>query len=145
MIDTFLISDPPLKQVVSRTYEAGLRGSLGTERQDRRVDWGVGIFHTERTDDIINVAERRSPMFGFFQNAGKTLREGIEAKINYRQDRWTAYANYTFVDATYRSALTLSSPNNPVRRRQRQHPGRCPATTSRASRPTASRRAPNTP
>jgi iron complex outermembrane receptor protein len=42
------------------------------------------------------------------------LRQGIEAKVNVRHDRWTAYANYTFVDATYRSAITLSSPNNPV-------------------------------
>src|SRR5262245_21647630 len=30
MVDNFLISDPPLKQVISRTYEAGLRGNFGT-------------------------------------------------------------------------------------------------------------------
>jgi iron complex outermembrane recepter protein len=41
------------------------------------------------------------------------LRQGIEAKLEYRLDRWDAYANYTYVDATYRSAITLSSPNNP--------------------------------
>ena len=29
------------------------------------------------------------------------------------QDRWSAYANYTFVDATYQSTLTLQSPNSP--------------------------------
>ena len=28
MIDNFLIADPPLKQVVSHTYEAGLRGTV---------------------------------------------------------------------------------------------------------------------
>jgi iron complex outermembrane receptor protein len=69
---------------------------------------------TESTDDIINVASSVVPNFGFFQNAGKTLRQGIEAKVDYRQDRWKAYANYTFVDATYQSALTLQSPNNPA-------------------------------
>ena len=37
-------------------------------------------------------------MTGYFQNAGKTLREGIEAKINYKLDRWNAYANYTYVE-----------------------------------------------
>jgi iron complex outermembrane receptor protein len=68
---------------------------------------------TESTDDIINVASSVVPNFGFFQNAGKTLRQGIEAKVDYPQDRWKAYANYTFVDATYQSALTLQSPNNP--------------------------------
>jgi iron complex outermembrane receptor protein len=51
--------------------------------------------------------------FGFFQNAGKTLRQGIEAKFDYRYDRWNAYANLTYVDATYQSANTLFSPNNP--------------------------------
>ncbi|HEU5274206.1 MAG TPA: TonB-dependent receptor [Xanthobacteraceae bacterium] len=113
MIDTFLIADPPLKQVVARTVEAGLRGSFGANESDQLI-WGLGVFHTENTDDILNVASAAVPMFGFFQNAGKTLRQGIEAKVNYRHERWTAYANYTFVDATYRDAITLSSPNNPA-------------------------------
>ena len=34
-------------------------------------------------------------------------------RSNYRYDRWNAYANYTYVDATYQSAITLFSPNNP--------------------------------
>ena len=56
-----------------------------------------------------------SPIPGheFFQNAGNTLRQGIEANLNYKQDRWNIYANYTYVDATFRNALTLSSPFNP--------------------------------
>ena len=78
------------------------------------LTWGLGVFHTLSDDDIIQVA---SPLgvnnFGFFQNAGNTLRQGIEAKIDYRDDRWNAYANYTFVDATYQSEITLFSPNNP--------------------------------
>ena len=49
----------------------------------------------------------------FFQNAGNTLRQGIEANLTYKQDRWNVYANYTFVDATFRNALTLQSPFNP--------------------------------
>jgi iron complex outermembrane receptor protein len=113
MIDSFLISDPPLKQVVSRTVEAGLRGSFGAANGKDRLTWGLGVFHTENTDDILNVAST-VPMFGFFQNAGRTLRQGVEAKVNYRHDRWTTYANYTFIDATYRDAITLSSPNNPA-------------------------------
>jgi iron complex outermembrane receptor protein len=113
MIDNFLISDPPLKQVVARTIEAGLRGNFGANDRER-LTWGFGVFHTENTDDILNVASADVPMFGFFQNGGKTLRQGIEAKVNYRHDSWNAYANYTFVDATYRGAITLSSANNPV-------------------------------
>jgi iron complex outermembrane recepter protein len=112
MIDNFLIADPPLKQVVSRTYEVGLRGGFGASAKTGQLTWGLGAFRTGLNDDIINVAST-VPMFGYFQNAGKTLREGIEAKINYKIDRWNAYANYTYVDATYQSALTISSPNNP--------------------------------
>jgi iron complex outermembrane receptor protein len=114
MIDSFLVSDPPLKQVVSHTFEAGVRGSFGKDTRTGQLAWSLGVFHTLSDDDIIEVA---SPLgvnnFGFFQNAGQTLRQGVEAKVDYRIDRWSAYANFTYVDATYRSPITLFSPNNP--------------------------------
>ncbi|HLH88528.1 MAG TPA: TonB-dependent receptor [Xanthobacteraceae bacterium] len=112
MIDNFLISDPALKQVVSHTAEAGLRGTYGGDKD--RLTWALGVFRTQNSDDILNVASAAVPMFGYFQNAGTTLRQGIEAKVDYRHDRWNVYANYTYVDATYRSSLILSSPNNPA-------------------------------
>jgi iron complex outermembrane recepter protein len=112
IIDNFLIADPTLKQVVSHTYESGIRGRVGSNVQTGVVDWSVGTFYTLLRDDIINIAGSQ-PMTGFFQNAGNTLREGIEAKINYRWDHWTTYANYTYIDATYRRALLISSPNDP--------------------------------
>jgi len=112
IIDNFLIADPPLKQVVSHTIEAGLRGSYGADKD--RLTWGLGVFHTQNSDDILNVGSTVGQQFGFFQNAGTTLRQGVEAKVDYTHDRWNAYANYTFVDATYQSAITLSSPNNPA-------------------------------
>jgi len=52
-------------------------------------------------------------MTGYFKNASNTLRDGIEAKVSYRWDHWNAYANYTYVNAVYRSALLMSSPNDP--------------------------------
>lgn len=114
MIDSFLVADPPLKQVVSHTIEAGLRGGWGRDARTGMLTWGLGVFRTMSDDDIIQVT---SPLgvnnFGFFQNAGQTLRQGIEAKLDYRCGRWNAYANYTYIDATYQSANTLSSPGNP--------------------------------
>jgi iron complex outermembrane receptor protein len=114
LIDNFLVSDPHLNQVVSHTYEAGLRGRIDLSEGNGRLNWSLGLFRTGNTDDIINVA---SPIagHGFFQNGGKTLRQGLEASASYKQDRWTAYANYTFIDATFQSRLTLSSPNNPFK------------------------------
>ncbi len=129
-IDNFLIADPPLKQVVSHTVEGGLRGELSggggplaapTPKLARKAEpiadhgwrlrWGVGLFRTENSDDIINVASEFVPNFGYFKNAGTTLRQGVEAKADLSWDRWTAYANYTFIDATFQSALTTNDPN----------------------------------
>ena len=129
-IDNFLIADPPLKQVVSHTVEGGLRGEFSggaaaVEPLPRkapakvvengwRLHWGVSLFRTESTDDIISVASAVVPNFGFFQNAGTTLRQGVEAKVDLSWNRLTAYANYTFIDATYQSFLTLPGVNNPM-------------------------------
>ncbi len=110
LIDNALVGDPNLNQVVSHTIEGGLRGHF--ELAKGLLNWSVGVYHTLNVDDIIDVA---SPIPGheYFQNAGNTLRKGIEANLTYKRDRWTLYANYTSVDATFQNALTLSSPNNP--------------------------------
>jgi iron complex outermembrane receptor protein len=113
LIDNFLVSDPPLKQVVSHTIEGGLRGTfdLGSAGHLR---WNAGVFHTLNTDDIINVSSSIVLGQGYFLNAAKTLRQGVEAGVKYEANPWTAYANYTFVDATFQTAMTLQSPNNPA-------------------------------
>jgi iron complex outermembrane receptor protein len=113
LIDNFLVSDPPLKQVVSHTYEAGLRGTADTGVGKGRFAWSVGTFRTGNADDIINVASL-IPGHGYFQNGGYTLRRGVEANGTLKWDRWSIYANYTFVDATFETPLVLSSPNNPA-------------------------------
>ena len=110
LIDNALVGDPNLQQVVTYTFEAGLRGQFNIAQG--QMSWTVGGFHALNTNDIIAVS---SPIPGheFFQNAGNTLRQGIEANLNYKQDRWNIYANYTYVDATFLNALTLQSPFNP--------------------------------
>jgi len=112
LLDNALVGDPPLRQVVSHTYEAGLRGQHGASEKQGLFNWNLSAFYAENTDDIINVA---SPLPGhqYFQNAGNTLRQGMEAGATLKRDRWNVYANYTRVDATFQSVLILSSPNNP--------------------------------
>lgn len=112
LIESFLTGDPPLKQVVSHTWEAGLRGELANLGPRERVDWSVGLFRALNVDDIISVAAPISGR-GFFQNAGDTLRQGVEASITYRAERAMVYANYNYVDATFRTPITLPSPHNP--------------------------------
>jgi outer membrane receptor protein involved in Fe transport len=92
-----MAGDPPLDQVVTRTVEAGLRGRL---RND--LAWNIGAFRAESRDDIMFVADDTSG-FGFFQNFGKTRRQGVEAGVNARLARFDLGASYTFLDARYRS------------------------------------------
>ncbi len=110
-LDNFLVSDPPLKQVVARSWEVGLRGGFALAAGGK-LAWNLGLFRTDNQDDIINVASSVAGR-GFFQNAGKTRRQGIEAGLGYKSDRWSVSADYSLVDATFQSALTLNSPNNP--------------------------------
>jgi outer membrane receptor protein involved in Fe transport len=99
-----------LQQIVSQTWEAGVRGEKATATE--RLNWSVGYFRTLNINDILTV---QSDIIGrsSFQNAGDSLREGVEAKIDYRTDRLFTYASYSFVNATFLSNLVLSSPFNP--------------------------------
>ncbi|WP_088348298.1 MULTISPECIES: TonB-dependent receptor [Rhodomicrobium] len=112
LLENFLVSDPELKQVVSHTWEAGLRGNAGVPNTGGRIDWSLGVFRTLNTNDIINVASDIAGR-GFFQNAGDTLRQGIEAGVAYRSPRLSLFANYAYTDATFQDDLLLSSPSNP--------------------------------
>ena len=114
-LDLFLTSDPPgLQQIVATTYEAGLRGTFRTSASEAAgtIDWNLGLFRTDSTGEIFSVPSTIIST-GFFQNVGNTRRQGIEAGIGYRDNKWQASVNYSFIDATFQSAFTLSSPNNP--------------------------------
>ncbi len=112
LIDSFLVSDPPLKQVVASTAEAGLRGVLDLPEAYGRMSWKAGLFRTDTRNEILNVP---SPVqgFGYFANVGGTRRQGLEFDVTWRGEQLSVYAGYTLLDATFRDALTLSSPNNP--------------------------------
>lgn len=112
-IESFLTDDPPLEQVVSKTFELGLRGKMKSASGDQRLDWGVGLFHTTNEDDILFVASSFTGR-GFFFNAGETLRRGLEASLKYKYGPLSVYASYAYVKATYETANEFSSPANPL-------------------------------
>ena len=100
LLPTNLAGDPPnLKQVISHTTELGLRGTL-PDLAGGQVTYNLSGFRTLLSDDIFGIATSISQ--GFFQNIGDTRREGFEAGIGYRGERWSAFANYSFVQATFR-------------------------------------------
>lgn len=110
-IESFLVADPHLDQVVAHTWEAGIRGEKAVA--NNKVEWSLGGFRTLNTDDIVTIF---SPIAGrgVFENGGDTLRQGIEANFAYRTARWFTYANYAFIHATYESPLELAAPDNPL-------------------------------
>jgi iron complex outermembrane recepter protein len=110
LLEGFLVSDPPLQQVVARTYEAGLRGNINTA--GGRGDWKLGLFRTDSRNDIIQVASVLQGR-GVFQNVPATRRQGLEAGAQYQTSQYLVYANYAFIDATYQFSGELASPNNP--------------------------------
>jgi outer membrane receptor protein involved in Fe transport len=92
--------DPPLKQVVSKTWEAGLRGKLSNN-----VTWNAGVFSSRNIDDILFVTANASQ--GFFKNFGKTRRRGIETSLAGSFGDFNLGGNYTFIDATYQTDETV--------------------------------------
>ncbi|MET0875758.1 MAG: TonB-dependent receptor [Tardiphaga sp.] len=107
IVAAFLIADPPLRQVVSRTVEAGFRGSK--ELNIGTLGWKIGGFRATNADDILAIPSPEVQGFGYFQNVGRTRRQGIEAQVNLTSKALQLYASYTLVDARFLDPLTLDS------------------------------------
>ncbi len=121
IIDAFMVADPPLKQVTSNTIDTGLRG--GFKPSDKfpsmlgfvpgAVQWTAGIFRTNVFDDIFAIPSKINGR-GYFQNAGNTVRQGVELSARYNDERTAAYINYSITDAYMNSQNYLPSPGNPI-------------------------------
>ncbi len=104
------LSDPPLDQVVSKTFEAGLRGEI------RGIQWNAGVFHSENEDDIIFLpadGDNAQLNLGFFDNVGTTQRQGIELGLKGGEGAVRWFTNYSYVDATFEDKFQTLNPNNP--------------------------------
>lgn len=105
-----LASDPPLQQVVTSTWEAGLRGKPEIPFL-HNLNWNLGAFRAENHNDILFVAAPQTGT-GYFQNFAKTRREGVDADLDGRIARVTWGLDYTFLAATYQSTETLDGSAN---------------------------------
>ncbi len=112
LLPSSLSADPPtLHQVVAHTWEAGLRGGFSAPAVGGgRFTWNAGLFRTDLDDDLYAVATSVST--GYFQNIGGTRRQGAELGLRYREDRFSLFANYSYVAATFQSSLLLNSQQN---------------------------------
>ncbi len=103
-----LVADPPLRQVVARTWEGGVRGRL------RTASWTASVFRSSSRDDIIFISSGVLTNEGYFANVGDTRRRGLELTADGNVGahvRWSGA--YAYLRATFNTPLVLSSPNHP--------------------------------
>jgi len=94
-----MAGDPPLNQVVSKTFEIGARGNMDGFR------YNLSAYNARNQDDIMFVANTVSE--GYFKNFGETRRRGLEFGLATEIDRWVLSSSYSFIDATYQSQETV--------------------------------------
>jgi outer membrane receptor protein involved in Fe transport len=90
--------------------EAGFRGT--SELNIGTLGWKVGAFRATNADDILAIPSPELQGFGYFQNVGRTRRQGIEAQVNLTSKTLQLYASYALVDARFLDSLLLGS-NSP--------------------------------
>ena len=98
------LADPPLDDVVTRSFEAGLRGSLGL------VDYHLGFFHATNNDDILFQTTGRAT--GLFANVDETRRLGFEGMLEGATGNIDWFIAYTYLKATFEDEFDAVSSNN---------------------------------
>jgi outer membrane receptor protein involved in Fe transport len=101
------LADPPLDQVVAKSFEAGARGAVRES-----THYHLGFFHTVNHDDIIFQSTGRAT--GLFANVEETRRLGVEVELDGRWLELQWFANYSYVRATFEDAFEVLSPNHPL-------------------------------
>ncbi|MFL6705062.1 MAG: TonB-dependent receptor [Paraburkholderia graminis] len=102
------VSDPPLQPVISKTFEIGARGRIG-----QATSWSAAVYRTTLDNDIEFIASNGAASNrGFFQNVGRTRRQGFELSGRSQLGPLAVTASYNYIDATYRTAWTENSASN---------------------------------
>ncbi|MBO9831532.1 TonB-dependent receptor [Xanthomonas phaseoli] len=102
-LPTGLQADPRLEQIISRTYELGVRWTPSADRNAT-----LSVYRADNRDDILFL---RAPdtQLGYFDNVGRTRYQGVDAALHLRSGDWQWSAGYSYLDATYRSDGQLLS------------------------------------
>lgn len=111
-----LQADPYLKQLVTRTLEIGAH-----VQPAQGIQLTGTIFRSITKDDIAFM--RSTLQEGYFDNIGKTRRQGVELSARARRSNWDLRASYSYLDATYRSHGILFGPLSSISNPNEFHPG----------------------
>ena len=108
LLPSAMADDPPLKQVVAKTYDFGTRGNL-TEN----IKWNASIYHAMNHSDIQFIRAPGSSSRGYYSNIGRTERQGLDLGLSGQMDKFRWNTSYSFIRATFDDELTLlSNPNS---------------------------------
>ncbi|MBM3350939.1 MAG: TonB-dependent receptor [Betaproteobacteria bacterium] len=107
LLPSAMADDPPLNQVVAKTYEFGGRGLL-TEN----IRWNAGLYQAINHDDIQFTAAGSSNGAGYYKNVGRTKRQGIDMGLAGNADKFKWSASYSYVRATYDSDVSFVNSSN---------------------------------
>ncbi len=108
------LADPPLDQVVAKSFEGGFRGNVPSFGILDNIGFHVGGFHTTNEDDIIfQNTGGISGNQGFFDNIGDTERLGAELGLTGDMGHFDWFLNYSYISVTFEDAFESSSANNP--------------------------------
>jgi iron complex outermembrane recepter protein len=106
-LPTDFLADPILDPVISKTFEAGVRGQINAN-----LKWNASVFRTDLRDDIQFISSGNSFNLGFFDNVGDTRRQGLEFGFSGKYDKLNFTANYQFLQATFESPVQFHNENN---------------------------------
>ena len=95
--------DPPLDPGRATTYEIGVRWLL------KFITSSASAYRTEVRDEIFFVASDNALLSGYFTNLSRTRREGIELSTELDAKRVSAYANYSWNRASFRTVADIFS------------------------------------
>jgi iron complex outermembrane receptor protein len=101
-------ADPALKPVISKTWEIGARGTIVKD-----LTWSSAVYRSILDNDIQFISSGgAATTSGFFENVGQTRRQGLELGLSGALKPINWHFNYSYTQATYRTALVLNSPSN---------------------------------
>lgn len=98
------LADPPLDDVIARSFEFGARGFIGD------MSYTAGVFHTRNEDDILFQTTGRST--GLFANVDETQRAGFEASLSGNIENLNWFMAYSHIQATFEDDFNALSPNH---------------------------------
>ncbi len=107
LLPSAMADDPPLKQVVAKTYDFGARGSLTDE-----IKWNASIYHAMNHQDLQFIRAGDSTSRGYYSNVGRTERQGLDLGLSGQHDRFKWSSNYSYIRATFDSDFSLVNGSN---------------------------------